>query len=81
MKMIKLFVLFFVMAFGNTAYSQSRVVEDVQVQSKKLKKAVDTKDESAQADSYYNIGETFLMTETSGKAKNITPKQKTSTKN
>lgn len=60
MKMIKLFVLFFVMAFGNTAYSQSRVVEDVQVQSKRLKKAVDTKDESAQADSYYNIGETFF---------------------
>ncbi len=42
------------------AYSQSRVVEDVQVQSKRLKKAVDTKDESAQADSYYNIGETFF---------------------
>ncbi|MEC5173821.1 histidine kinase [Chryseobacterium nepalense] len=60
MKMVKLFVLFFVMAFGNTAYSQSRVVEDVQVQSKRLKKAVDTKDESAQADSYYNIGETFF---------------------
>lgn len=60
MKMIKLFVLFFVMAFGNTAYSQSKVVEDVQVQSKRLKKAVDTKDESAQADSYYNIGETFF---------------------
>lgn len=60
MKMIKLFVLFFIMTFGNTAYSQSRVVEDVQVQSKRLKKAVDTKDESAQADSYYNIGETFF---------------------
>lgn len=60
MKMVKLFVLFFVMAFGNAAYSQSKVVEDVQVQSKRLKKAVDTKDESAQADSYYNIGETFF---------------------
>ena len=60
MKMVKLFVLFFIMTFGNTAYSQSRVVEDVQVQSKRLKKAVDTKDESAQADSYYNIGETFF---------------------
>jgi tetratricopeptide (TPR) repeat protein len=58
--MVKLFVLFFVMAFGNAVYSQSRVVEEVQVQSKKLKKAVDTKDESAQADSYYNIGETFF---------------------
>jgi len=60
MKMVKLFVLFFIMTFGNMAYSQSRVVEDVQVQSKRLKKAVDTKDESAQADSYYNIGETFF---------------------
>jgi len=60
MKMVKLFVLFFIMTLGNTAYSQSRVVEDVQVQSKRLKKAVDTKDESAQADSYYNIGETFF---------------------
>ncbi|WP_283423114.1 tetratricopeptide repeat-containing sensor histidine kinase [Chryseobacterium profundimaris] len=53
-------MLFFIMTFGNTAYSQSKVVEDVQMQSKRLKKAVDTKDESAQADSYYNIGETFF---------------------
>lgn len=60
MKMVKLFVFFFVMAFGNAVYSQSKVVEDVQTQSKRLKKAVDTKDESAQADSYYNIGETFF---------------------
>lgn len=60
MKMVKLFSLFLVMAFGNAVYSQSKVVEDVQVQSKRLKKAVDTKDESAQADSYYNIGETFF---------------------
>lgn len=60
MKMVKLFVLFFIMTFGNTAYSQSKVVEDVQMQSKRLKKAVDTKDESSQADSYYNIGETFF---------------------
>ena len=53
-------MLFLVMTFGTVAYSQSKVVEEVQVQSKKLKKAVDTKDESAQADSYYNIGETFF---------------------
>ncbi|MEC3875027.1 tetratricopeptide repeat-containing sensor histidine kinase [Chryseobacterium salviniae] len=58
--MMKLFVLFLILAFWDTAYSQSKVVEDVQVQSKKLKKAVDRKDESAQADSYYNIGETFF---------------------
>lgn len=60
MKMVRIFVLFLVMTFGTVAYSQSKVVEDVQVQSKKLKKAVDKKDESAQADSYYNIGETFF---------------------
>jgi tetratricopeptide (TPR) repeat protein len=60
MKMVKLFMLFLVMAFGNAVYSQSKVVDEVQVQSKKLKKAVDTKDESAQADSYYTIGETFF---------------------
>lgn len=53
-------MLFLVMAFGNAMYSQSKVVDEVQVQSKKLKKAVDTKDESAQADSYYTIGETFF---------------------
>lgn len=42
-------------------YSQSnKVAQEVRVQSKKLEKAVDTKDESAQADSYYNIGETFF---------------------
>lgn len=60
MKMVRIFVLFLVMTFGTVAYSQSKVVEEVQVQSKKLKKAVDKKDESAQADSYYNIGETFF---------------------
>ncbi|WP_415326212.1 histidine kinase [Chryseobacterium sp. MMS23-Vi53] len=42
-------------------YSQTtNVVREVQTESKKLKKAVDKKDESAQADSYYNIGETFF---------------------
>jgi len=35
-------------------------VEEVQVETKKLKKAIDTKNEPAQADSYYNIGETFF---------------------
>lgn len=53
-------MLFLVMSFGNAVYSQSKVVDEVQVQSKRLKKAVDTKDESAQADSYYTIGETFF---------------------
>lgn len=60
MKMIRLFIFFSLMIFGNLLHSQSRVTEEIQVESKKLKKAVDTKDESAQADSYYNIGETFF---------------------
>ncbi|PTT32572.1 histidine kinase [Chryseobacterium sp. HMWF028] len=65
MKMLKLFILFLLMLWGNTLYSQttnnsSAAVEEVQVETKKLKKAIDTKNEPAQADSYYNIGETFF---------------------
>lgn len=61
MKIIRLFVLFVLMFLGNLLFSQSsNVVQEVQTQSKRLKKAVDTKDESSQADSYYNIGESFF---------------------
>lgn len=61
MKMFRLFVLFVLMFLGNLLFSQSsNVVQEVQTQSKRLKKAVDTKDESSQADSYYNIGESFF---------------------
>ncbi|WP_294285009.1 histidine kinase [uncultured Chryseobacterium sp.] len=61
MKPLRLFIVFFSLIFGNTAYSQSgNVVGEVRMQTKKLEKAVDAKDESAQADSYYNIGETFF---------------------
>lgn len=61
MKMIRLFVLFVLMFLGNLLFSQnSNIVQEVQTQSKRLKKAVDTKDESSQADSYYNIGESFF---------------------
>ncbi|MFC0427170.1 histidine kinase [Chryseobacterium scophthalmum] len=50
------------MIFGNILYSQStnNVWKEVEAESEKLKKAVDTKNESAEADSYYNIGETFF---------------------
>ncbi|MFP3594286.1 histidine kinase [Chryseobacterium sp. SIMBA_038] len=42
-------------------YSQTtNVAQEVVTESKKLKKAVDNKDISAQADSYYNIGESFF---------------------
>lgn len=65
MKMLKLFTFFLVALWGNTIHSQttnnsSAAVEEVQVETKKLKKAIDTQNEPAQADSYYNIGETFF---------------------
>ncbi|TZF95291.1 tetratricopeptide repeat protein [Chryseobacterium panacisoli] len=65
MKMLTLLTTFLLMFWGNTISSQtttnsSAAVEDVQVETKKLKKAMDTKNEPAQADSYYNIGETFF---------------------
>lgn len=65
MKMFTLLSIFLLMFWGNTMSSQttnttSAAVEDVQVEAKKLKKAMDTKNEPAQADSYYNIGETFF---------------------
>ncbi|CAA7194628.1 Sensor histidine kinase YpdA [Chryseobacterium potabilaquae] len=58
--MLQLFAVFIGILFANTLYSQNTLVDDIQQESKKLKKAVDTKDESGQADSYYNIGETFF---------------------
>lgn len=62
MKMFRFFILFLFMFFGNILYSQStnNVSKEVEAESEKLKKAVDTKNESAEADSYYNIGETFF---------------------
>ncbi|UTX48383.1 histidine kinase [Chryseobacterium sp. MA9] len=65
MKMLKLFTVFLLVLLGNTIYSQttnnsSAAVEEVQVETKKLKKAMDKRNEPAQADSYYNIGETFF---------------------
>ncbi len=62
MKMFRFFILFLFMIFGNVLYSQStnNVSKEVEAESEKLKKAVDTKNESAEADSYYNIGETFF---------------------
>ncbi|WP_294222714.1 histidine kinase [uncultured Chryseobacterium sp.] len=61
MKMLRLFTVFFSVIFVNMVHAQSgNVVGEVRMQTKKLEKAVDTEDESAQADSYYNIGETFF---------------------
>ncbi|MET3538694.1 tetratricopeptide repeat-containing sensor histidine kinase [Chryseobacterium limigenitum] len=54
-------MLLFFICFGNEIYSQTtNVAQEVVTESKKLKKAVDNKDISAQADSYYNIGESFF---------------------
>lgn len=62
MKMFRFFILFLFMIFGNILYSQTtnNVWKEVEAESEKLKKAVDTKNESAEAESYYNIGETFF---------------------
>ena len=62
MKMFRFLILFLFMIFGNILYSQStnNVWKEVEAESEKLKKAVETKNESAEADSYYNIGETFF---------------------
>ncbi|MDQ0593541.1 hypothetical protein QFZ37_001910 [Chryseobacterium ginsenosidimutans] len=61
MKIFHLFTVFFSLFFGTILFAQSNnPVGEVQLQTKKLRKAVDNKDENAQADSYYNIGETFF---------------------
>jgi tetratricopeptide (TPR) repeat protein len=62
MKMFRFLILFLFIIFGNILYSQStnNVSKEVEAESEKLKKAVETKNESAEAESYYNIGETFF---------------------
>jgi tetratricopeptide (TPR) repeat protein len=61
MKMLRLFVVFSLMIFGSKMYSQTiNTAQEVQKESKKLRKAVDNKDETAQADSYYSIAESFF---------------------
>jgi tetratricopeptide (TPR) repeat protein/anti-sigma regulatory factor (Ser/Thr protein kinase) len=78
MKIFHLFAVFFLLAFGNILFAQSNnPVNEVQVQSKKLKKAVDDKDENAQADSYYNIGETFFNDGNFSKSEEYYTKAKT----
>ena len=58
MNLFRVFV-FVLLFFVNNLYSQSKATQEVVAETSKLKKAVDTKNESAEADSYYNIGETF----------------------
>jgi hypothetical protein len=47
------------MVFVNNLYSQNKATQEVVAETSKLRKAVNTKNESAEAESYYNIGETF----------------------
>ena len=60
MNLVRLFVLVFMMISVNNLYSQSKETQEVVAETSKLKKAVETKNESAEAESYYNIGETFF---------------------
>jgi len=78
MKTGKFFLLLLLMLSGSTMYSQAvNVAQEVQTQSKKLQKAVDTKDESAQADSYYRIGEAFFNDGNFSKSERYFSKAKT----
>ena len=78
MKTGKIFLLLLLMLSGSTMYSQAvNVAQEVQTQSKKLQKAVDTKDESAQADSYYRIGEAFFNDGNFSKSEGYFSKAKT----
>lgn len=60
MNLVRFFVLVFIMISVNNLYSQSKETQEVVAETSKLKKAVETKNESAEAESYYNIGETFF---------------------
>ena len=61
MKFIGLFTFILFFFSVNNLYSQnSRDTKEIVAESSKLRKAVDTKNESAEADSYYNIGETYF---------------------
>lgn len=60
MKSIRLFIFILVAFSADTVYSQVTPTQEVVEESKKLKKAVDTQNESAEAESYYNIGETYF---------------------
>ena len=60
MNLIRLFTFIFLLLSVNNLYSQSKDTKEIVAETSKLKKALETKDESAEADSYYNIGETYF---------------------
>ncbi len=61
MKKIQFLLFALMMIFGNRLYSQANnsVTKEVQAETANLKKAFDSKNEAAKADSYYNIGEAY----------------------
>lgn len=67
------------MIFGNILYSQTtnNVWKEVETETEKLKKAIDTKNETAEAESYYNIGETFFNDRNFSKSEEYLLKSKT----
>lgn len=60
MNLFRTFLLFSFLFSVGCLYSQSANTKEIVAESSKLKKAVDSKDESAEADSYYNIAESYL---------------------
>ena len=59
MNLIRFFTFILMMISVNSFYSQNKAAQEVVAETSKLKKAIDTKNESSEADSYYNIGETY----------------------
>ncbi|SIS70937.1 Histidine kinase [Chryseobacterium piscicola] len=60
---MKFYHLFFALVFTflwNNTYSQVNVAKEVSSESKILRKAVEKKDESAEAESYFKIGESYF---------------------
>lgn len=53
-------ILLIMLTLSANLYSQDDVAKEVVAETFKLKKAVRTKDESAEAESYYNIGESYF---------------------
>ncbi|WP_144282253.1 histidine kinase [Chryseobacterium echinoideorum] len=60
MKCHRIILLTVLIFSADHLYSQQDVAEEVVAETSKLKKAVRTKDESAEAGSYYNIGESYF---------------------
>lgn len=60
MKCFRIILLIMLTLSANNLYSQDDVAKEVVAETSKLKKAVRTKDESAEAESYYNIGESYF---------------------